>query len=216
MRYDWRTYLFSVNFYQNKIRKTFFISVRRPTIGANVNLAACPGIGRRVGDYPNIKPLVPIRYTSTTINNNNSSTSSSNNIRSNVPTKSDIDIQKENKFKQIIEQSNVDLSRNTFSFLSQFQVLAFTQMNFAKQVGTVFQNNTVHKHGNYFVYVQDLYRFAYSKVNFTRHFRVIYQQKPNDATILCHENAMNIGLMLVNITIHVWRLNIRIHFGRYM
>ncbi|CAF1321980.1 unnamed protein product [Adineta ricciae] len=83
-------------------------AVRRPTIGANVNLAACPGIGRRVGDYPNIKPLVPIRYTLTT--NNNSSTSSSNNIRSNVSTKSDIDIQKENKFKQIIEQSNVDLN----------------------------------------------------------------------------------------------------------
>jgi len=36
-----------------------------------------------------------------------------NYTRSNLLTKSDIDIQKENKFKQIIEQSNVDLSRNS-------------------------------------------------------------------------------------------------------
>ncbi|UJR35434.1 hypothetical protein I4U23_028191 [Adineta vaga] len=90
-------------------------AVRRPTIGTNTNTTSCPGIGRRVGNYPNIKPLVPIRYNTTTNNNNNNnnSTSSSNtinNLRSNVFTKSDIEVQKENKFKQLIEQSNVDLN----------------------------------------------------------------------------------------------------------
>jgi hypothetical protein len=37
------------------------------------------------------------------------------NARSNILTKADIDIQKENKFKQIVEQSNVDLSKNELS-----------------------------------------------------------------------------------------------------
>ncbi len=89
------------------------ILVRRPILSTNSSPTSCPGIGRRVGDYPNIKPLVPIRYN--TINNNNSNSSiPTNNTRSNLITKSDIDIQKENKFKQIVEQSNVDLSKKKF------------------------------------------------------------------------------------------------------
>jgi len=47
-----------------------------------------------------------------------------NHTRSNLLTKSDIDIQKENKFKQIVEQSNVDLSINScqykIGFLNRF------------------------------------------------------------------------------------------------
>ncbi|CAF0846404.1 unnamed protein product [Adineta steineri] len=83
-------------------------AVRRPIITSNLNSTACPGIGRRIGDYPNIKPLVPIRYNNTI--NNNSNSSSSPSTRSNFFTKPDIDIQKEIKFKQIIEQPNVDLN----------------------------------------------------------------------------------------------------------
>ncbi len=90
------------------------ILVRRPILSSNTSSSSCPGIGRRIGDYPNIKPLVPIRYNST--NNNSNSSTITNTLRSNILTKADIDIQKENKFKQIVEQSNVDLSRNLFSF----------------------------------------------------------------------------------------------------
>jgi hypothetical protein len=46
-----------------------------------------------------------------------------NYTRSNLLTKSDIDIQKENKFKQIVEQSNVDLSskfKNIFFYFKYF------------------------------------------------------------------------------------------------
>ncbi len=90
------------------------ILVRRPMILSNTSSTACPGIGRRIGDYPNIKPLVPIRYN--TVNNNSNSSITMNHTRSNLLTKSDIDIQKENKFKQIVEQSNVDLSINSFQY----------------------------------------------------------------------------------------------------
>ncbi|CAF2381448.1 unnamed protein product [Rotaria sp. Silwood2] len=85
-------------------------AVRRPVKTANISLTTCPGIGRRIGDYPNIKPLVPIRYATTTANNNSNSSLTTSNTRSNLVTKSDIDIQKENKFKQIFEQSNIDLN----------------------------------------------------------------------------------------------------------
>ena len=85
--------------------------VRRPNLSPNTSSTSCPGIGRRIGDYPNIKTLVPIRL-NTTNNNNSSSSISATNSRANLLTKSDIDLQKENKFKQIIEQSNVDLSKN--------------------------------------------------------------------------------------------------------
>ncbi|CAF0875800.1 unnamed protein product [Rotaria sp. Silwood1] len=85
-------------------------AVRRPVITANASSTTCPGIGRRIGDYPNIKPLVPIRYTNTTANNNSNSFGTINITRPNLITKSDIDIQKENKFKQIFEQSNIDLN----------------------------------------------------------------------------------------------------------
>lgn len=93
-------------------------------MGAHANSAICPGIGRRVGDYPNIKPLVPIRYANNGNNNNNNNINNSNssmttltknNSRANLTTKLDIDIQKENKFKQIFEQNNIDLSKNFLS-----------------------------------------------------------------------------------------------------
>ena len=93
------------------------ILVRRPTITANTSSTTCPGIGRRIGDYPNIKPLVPIRYADTNTNNNSNSsfnTITKNNSRSHLTAKLDVDIQKENKFKQIFEQTNIDLSINYF------------------------------------------------------------------------------------------------------
>ncbi len=89
-----------------------FSIVRRPVITSSSSSSSCPGIGRRIGDSPDIKPLVPIRYT-TANNNSNSSTISANNLKLNLITKLDIDIQKENKFKQNLEQSNVDLSINS-------------------------------------------------------------------------------------------------------
>ena len=93
----------------------FVILVRRPILSSKSSPSSCPGIGRRIGDYPNIKPLVPIRYNSTT-NNGSTSSSSSNNSRSNVLlTQADITMQKDNKFKQLIEQPNVDLSKDEFS-----------------------------------------------------------------------------------------------------
>lgn len=91
------------------------ILVRRPTLSSNSSSTSCPGIGRRIGDHPNIKPLVPIRYNPT--NNNSNSSLITNYTRSNVLTKPDIDIQKENKFKQIVEQSNVDLSKTRIYLL---------------------------------------------------------------------------------------------------
>jgi hypothetical protein len=92
----------------------YIILVRRPTLTSNASPTSCPGIGRRIGDYSNIKPLVPIRYTTTNNNNSNSSSGTTivNQLKSKLPSKIDIDIQKENKFKQIFEQSNVDLSIN--------------------------------------------------------------------------------------------------------
>jgi len=99
------------NYFLCLIYFCWLIVVRRPTLSPNTNSTSCPGIGRRIGDYPNIKPLVPIRYNTT----NNNSNSSMTNARSNILTKADIDIQKENKFKQIVEQSNVDLSKNKLS-----------------------------------------------------------------------------------------------------
>ena len=87
------------------------VLVRRPTIPSSASSNACPGIGRRIGDNPTTKTLVPIRYI--TANNSGTTTSSTNatTTRSNLFTKSDVDIQKENKFKQILEQSTVDLSQ---------------------------------------------------------------------------------------------------------
>lgn len=82
------------------------VLVRRPILTSKSSPTSCPGIGRRIGDYPNIKPLVPVRYNTTT--NNDSRTS---NV---LLTQLDINIQKENKFKQIIEQANVDLSKDKF------------------------------------------------------------------------------------------------------
>lgn len=91
---------------------TFVVLVRRPIFSSKSSPTSCPGIGRRIGDYPNIKPLVPIRYHTNT-NNDSTSSISINNSRSNVLlTQMDINIQKDNKFKQIIEQANVDLSTN--------------------------------------------------------------------------------------------------------
>lgn len=56
---------------------------------------------------------MPIRYTDAKNNNNsNSSSSSTNNFKLNSAIKTDIDIQRENKFKQIFEQNTVDLSMN--------------------------------------------------------------------------------------------------------
>lgn len=82
----------------------FVILVRRPILSSlKSSPTACPGIGRRIGDYPNIKPLVPVRYHT----NNDSRTPV-------LLTQIDINIQKDNKFKQIIEQSNVDLSTNDY------------------------------------------------------------------------------------------------------
>jgi len=59
--------------------------------------------------------LVPLRLHTANNNNNNNNNSSNNQPLNSKPsvttTLSDIDLQKENKFKQIIEQSNVDLSK---------------------------------------------------------------------------------------------------------
>lgn len=87
-------------------------AVRRPILSSHPGATSCPGIGRRIGDYPNIKPLVPIRLHTTNSNNNNNNNSlNSTNSKSNVTTTiSDIALQKENKFKQIIEQANADLN----------------------------------------------------------------------------------------------------------
>ncbi|CAF3758017.1 unnamed protein product [Rotaria magnacalcarata] len=96
-------------------------AVRRPALAPHTSSTTCPGIGRRIGDYPNIKPLVPIRYTNNDDhnNNNNNNNNHSNsslakiiktNSRPNLIAKLDIDIQKENKFKPIFEQTNIDLN----------------------------------------------------------------------------------------------------------
>jgi hypothetical protein len=63
-----------------------------------------------MNDQSNSKTLMPIRYT----NNNAASSSKNNNTRTNLTTTNDIDQQKENKFKQIFDQSTVDLSKNDF------------------------------------------------------------------------------------------------------
>ena len=94
------------------------IAVLRPILKLNGNAISCPGIGRRIGDYPNIKPWVPIRYNSTTDNNSNS-TSTIVHLNSNLPKKFDIDIKRENRLKQIFEQNSVDLSK-TWNFFCLF------------------------------------------------------------------------------------------------
>ncbi|CAF3024862.1 unnamed protein product [Rotaria socialis] len=98
-------------------------AVRRPVLASHTSSTTCPGIGRRIGDYPNIKPLVPIRYANNDDHNNNNNNNNNNNhsnssltkiiktnSRPNLITKLDIDIQKENKFKPIFEQTNIDLN----------------------------------------------------------------------------------------------------------
>ncbi|CAF1327680.1 unnamed protein product [Didymodactylos carnosus] len=70
-------------------------SVRRP-VASSSSSTACPGIGIRLGQHPSSKTMVPVRFT--------------NQVRSTITTIPDIDSQKENKFKQIFEQSHVDLN----------------------------------------------------------------------------------------------------------
>jgi hypothetical protein len=83
-------------------KKKCFILVRKLTTSYP------PGINRRVDDRLNSKTSIPYRY-----NTNNSSSSAPNNTRANLK---DIDQQKENKFKQIFDQSTVDLSKKIISF----------------------------------------------------------------------------------------------------
>ncbi|CAF1130851.1 unnamed protein product [Rotaria sordida] len=79
-------------------------TVRKPT-----NLSCSyPGISRRIDDNLNSKTLIPTRYTN---NTNIISSSTTNSTRVNLVTITDIDHQKENKFKQIFDQSTIDLNK---------------------------------------------------------------------------------------------------------
>ena len=144
---------------RDEIDIDWFFLVRRPTPASSMNSSACPGIGRRIGDSPHLKTLVPIRYI--TMNNHSHISLPAANGRSIPLTKSDIDIQKENKFKQIIEQSTVDLSEQSHCFEQCHWPFDYSvQMNSVKQAGMGFPNSTVHKHGNYSAYVQSLARLV--------------------------------------------------------
>ncbi|CAF2375661.1 unnamed protein product [Rotaria sp. Silwood2] len=80
-------------------------AVRKPT---NRSSTSYPGIVRRIDDNLNSKTLMPMRYTT---NANTISSSTTNSTRVNLVTMTDIDQQKENKFKQIFDQSTIDLDK---------------------------------------------------------------------------------------------------------
>jgi len=83
----------------------YFILVRKP---ANSSSPSHPGIGRRVDNQLTSKTSIPYRFTN---NNNPSSSPTTNTRRANLITMIDNSQQKENKFKQIFDQSTVDLSK---------------------------------------------------------------------------------------------------------
>jgi hypothetical protein len=93
----------------NRIGRLMFDLVRRPILNTSLSSSSCPGIGRRIGDLSKGNTLVPVRYV--TINDQTHPLTKATHLSSSVLTKFDIDIQKENRFKQMIEQSTVDLSR---------------------------------------------------------------------------------------------------------
>ena len=68
-------------------RNSYYILVRKPS----------PGISQRIGNHPKMP--------------NRSNATSSSTKKNNLGTMIDIDQQKENKFKQIFEQSTIDLSK---------------------------------------------------------------------------------------------------------
>ncbi|CAF0827462.1 unnamed protein product [Rotaria sp. Silwood1] len=80
-------------------------AVRKPT---NQSSTSYPGISRRIDNNLNSKTLIPMRYTN---NTNTISSSTTNSTRNNLVTMTDIDQQKENKFKQIFDQSTIDIDK---------------------------------------------------------------------------------------------------------
>ncbi|CAF1316799.1 unnamed protein product [Adineta ricciae] len=76
-------------------------NARRSNVSTNSSSTTHSGLGRRLGDPSNAKISVPYRFT------NNSNSSITKNAKSNIL---DVDQQKENKFKQIFDQSTVDLN----------------------------------------------------------------------------------------------------------
>ncbi|CAF1317083.1 unnamed protein product [Rotaria magnacalcarata] len=80
-------------------------AVRKPT---DVNSSTYPGIIRRVDDNQNLKASLSVRYTN---NSNPNSFSTANITRSNLATIVDVDQPKQNKFKEIFDQSTIDLEK---------------------------------------------------------------------------------------------------------
>ncbi|CAF4126099.1 unnamed protein product, partial [Rotaria magnacalcarata] len=78
---------------------------RKPT---DVNSSTYPGIIRRVDDNQNLKASLSVRYTN---NSNPNSFSTANITRSNLATIVDVDQPKQNKFKEIFDQSTIDLEK---------------------------------------------------------------------------------------------------------
>ena len=64
-------------------------------------------------DNPNSKASLSVRYTN---NSNPNSFATANITRSNLATIMDVDQQKQNKFKEIFDQSTIDLGRNKIFF----------------------------------------------------------------------------------------------------
>ncbi|CAF0833937.1 unnamed protein product [Adineta steineri] len=81
--------------------------VRRSNLSTNLSSTSYPGLGRRISDQSNSKTSTSTRY-----NNNNaaSSFSTTNSTKSNSISMVDNNQQKENKFKQIFDQTTVDLN----------------------------------------------------------------------------------------------------------
>lgn len=109
-------------------------SVRRLNTNSNKSNNIWPGIGRRIGEQTNNVDLVPIRFTSQT---DSLPTNSSSNgpQKTSILTRPDIEVQKEHKFRQIIEQPTVDLSKKNKSiylastfFLSQTRWTSKSQL----------------------------------------------------------------------------------------
>ncbi|UJR10469.1 hypothetical protein I4U23_014673 [Adineta vaga] len=83
-------------------------NVRRPNLSTNSSSTSSSGLGsRRTNDQFNTKTSLQTQYTS---NNNASSSSTTKNTKLNVNTIMDVNQQKENKFKQLFDQSTVDLN----------------------------------------------------------------------------------------------------------
>ncbi|CAF3331831.1 unnamed protein product [Rotaria socialis] len=80
-------------------------AVRKPT---DVNSSTYPGIIRRVDDNQNSKASLSVRYRN---NSNPNSFSTANITRSNLATIMDVDQPKQNKFKEIFDQSTIDLEK---------------------------------------------------------------------------------------------------------